>query len=253
MAVRPAECNSISGISQRNEGNGKSIPKKSTFPGESNVQAASKVKGRKSVVVQENPETNEVLSWRNVPKGGRREGNRRGRKVGLFGDSMVKPIHGRVLSQDVDNGFVIVRHYDGSRAQQVGKHMELELQAATDDFDTIIVHAGTNNLAPRRRPGGSKEEQAVEDIAEDVINAAKIGKEYGVEDICVSLITDRCRFRSKAKEVNAILRHRCTEENIRVIEHENISLEHLRDGTHLDYEFTSLFAGNFSNFLNSFL
>ena len=58
----------------------------------------------------------------------------------------------------------------------------------------------------RRLPDGSKVEQSCEEIVEEVISAVNVAKKHGVQDVRVSLLIDHCRFRSKAKEVNCLLR-----------------------------------------------
>ena len=153
---------------------------------------------------QEKPENKVVLSWRN--KDLKRDKSKgRGKKFGIFGDSMLKRLRGNVMSNDIENGFMIVKNFDGSKAGQVGKHMEIHLQD-TKDFDAIVVHAGTNNLAPRKLEDGSRIEQSAAEIAEEVIGDAKVAKEYGVKGVLISLITDRSRFRAKARDVHELLK-----------------------------------------------
>ena len=61
------------------------------------------------VYTQENPESNAVLSWRNrEEQQGRKQehSRRRGKKFGIFGDSMLSRLRRNVMSDDIENIFV---------------------------------------------------------------------------------------------------------------------------------------------------
>ena len=210
-------------------------------------------KNRPPVVVEANPERNVILSHRNiktVPGNSLFSGMvSNGKQIGIFGDSMIKRILGQRISKDMDNGKVRVKPFLGATAKEVEHHLKPEMEKT--HYDSVIICAGTNNVPPTKKHNSDIwTEQTPDEIAQEIINVGFYCREQGVNDIYISLLTVRKTFVEKINKINNLLKDYCRASHFYFIDHSNLKLEHLYDGTHIDTKFLHLYANNMSNMLN---
>jgi len=90
--------------------------------------------------------------------------------------------------------------------------------------NTLVVHGGTNDLRNRNK--------SAEEIADDLIKLGLTAKSFGVEHVVYSDIVirkDGVHIDSKRKEVNLILRDKCSFNNFIYVQNNNIHLEDIDD------------------------
>ena len=209
---------------------------------------------RPSVVVQHNPETNTVLSHRNISTvpGNSLYSNmaKNGKQIGIFGDSMVKRIMGKNISKDIECGMAKVRSFVGATASEVAHHIQPEIIKC--NYDAVVICAGTNNIPSTKLLNSDTFiEQKPDEIAQEIINAGYSCRKHGINDIVISLLTVRRGFEEKVNQVNTLLKDYCRAAHFYFVEHPNILLKHLYDGLHIDTMYLHLYANNISNLLNS--
>ena len=203
---------------------------------------------RPPVVVQKNPESNIILSHRSYDRDirtvpGNSSYNRmvqHGKQIGIFGDSMVKRVLGNKISKDIKCGTAKVRPFLGATASEVSYHTKSELKKC--DFDIAVICAGTNNIPLEQTP---------DEIVQEIINAGYMCKDYGVNDIVVSLLTARRGYENKVTQVNNLLVDYCRAAHFYFVDHSNITLDHLYDGLHIDSKYLYLYANNISQQINA--
>ena len=173
----------------------------------------------------------------------------KGKQVGIFGDSMIKRILGRRISKDLKYGQAKVRPFLGASASEVTHHIEPELRKYS--YDAVVICAGTNNLPPTKLSNGDTfTTQSEDSIAQEIINVGYKCKDYGVNDVCISLLTVRKGYEEKVAKINRLLIDYCRAAHFYFIDHSNILVEHLYDGLHIDTQFIHLYANNISNIIN---
>ena len=211
------------------------------------------VKKRPNVYVQENPESNIILSHRNkvtVP------GNSlyskitdSGKMVGIFGDSMIKRVLGHRIGKDLQNATTRVRPFLGATAAGVAYHIRPELEKV--QYDKVVICAGTNNVPAKKKDGTATwTEQTPDEIAQEIINTGYTCKDFGVNDVYISLLCNRDKYSSKIDQINQLLIQYCRAAHFYYIDHSNIELCHLYDGLHIDNKYIHLYANNISQMLN---
>lgn len=82
----------------------------------------------------------------------------------------------REFNHHVENGDVVKRVFAGATASQLNYYVHASLNE--DKPDTIIIHAGTNNL--------TKKDQTVQETAKEIVEIAKTCKHAGVSNIFIS-------------------------------------------------------------------
>ena len=212
---------------------------------------ATKSKRRPPVVTQENPESNTVLSYRKTTPGNSLYSTivDTGKKVGIFGDSMIKRILGKRISKDIIHGSCNVRPFLGATASELGHHIQPELNKCS--YDTVVICGGTNNLPPIKLPSGNTCIQTDGEIAQEIINVGYKCRESGINNICISLLTVREGYEERILKINSLLVDFCRAAHFYFINHSNILPEHLYDGLHIDSKFMHIYANNISSFVNT--
>ena len=164
------------------------------------------------------------------------------RKLAIISDSITKPIDMVEFNDKLINGSAVKRAYGGATTSRLKHYVKATLNIDTPD--TIIIHAGTNNL--------TKTKQTVEEIASDIFDIVETCQQEGVRNIFISSITCRPQHQSKIDALNRLLREYAPYYKYEYIDNANIQQgRHLRkDLTHLNREGIFLLVSNFLSHLN---
>ena len=147
----------------------------------------------------------------------------------IIGDSIVKEIDGYLLTNSVNHKYIVkVRPFLSAKTIDILHY----IKATKRDFnpDVYLLHVGTNDLSSNKYP-----EQISMDIL-NLVNSLKLDN----NTVIVSSIVPRD--------------DECNANNVGTISHRNINPKrHLnRSKLHLNDAGVSLFARNFTDFLNNF-
>ena len=171
-----------------------------------------------------------------------------GKKITIFGDSIIKRINGKELSKHVKNGRTFIKSFPGARSKAINHYVVPTL--IDENPDVVVIHSGTNNIRTRR----GQPEETIEKIAQEIIEIGRTCRQVGgVNNIFISAITCRAKLEEskKAIEINDMLKDLCVRENFVFISNDSIRKEHLWiDGLHLLDEGTTILANNIINSLN---
>ena len=171
-----------------------------------------------------------------------------GKKVVVFGDSLVKRIRGREMSSHVKNGKAFIQYFRGATSKDLYTYVEPTLN--NDKPDAVIIHVGTNDVSNLRYQNMEPKE-----LADKIIRIGTKCRENGVNQVFISSIVCRKFFKDNKfiREVNDFLKTFCTEANFIFISNDNITKDFLyNDGVHLLDEGTNLLVNNFIDNLNKF-
>ena len=161
---------------------------------------------------------------------------KRGKKVCIFGDSLVKRIDMVEFEKLFKKGPAIKRSYPGATASQLKFYVEPTL--IEDKPDIAILCIGTNNL--------SKKNQSALDIVTEIIEIVFKCKESGVNEVFVSGLPCRPAYQSTIDEVNDLLKTNASTYGFMFISSSNIEYTHLyKDKLHLNNEGIILLANNY--------
>ena len=172
---------------------------------------------------------------------------RRGKKINVFGDSILRHMKGKAITEELKSGRVYVKAFPGANCNQLSHYITPNL--TEQNPDAVIIHVGTNDL--KIRQGQQKSNEA---IANDIINIGKQCKQHGVNDVFISGITYRKGFHlmKKVHEVNDIVQNLCLLEDLHFISNNNIREQHLwQDGIHLSESGVTVLSNNMINSLNA--
>ena len=154
-------------------------------------------------------------------------------KVILAGDSIVRSIHGWMMSR---NKSVKVNSFPGATTEDIVSYLNPLINRKPDH---ILLHVGTNNLAT----------DSPQEIAENIVALTKLITDRGIE-CSVSEILKRNDYLSLVgEEVNRILRN-VLPDNVKLICNDSIGHNHLNgSGVHLNKRGTEALAYNFIQFI----
>ena len=202
---------------------------------------------RNGIVIDPFPE-------RNIPVQRTLPGNKKysdvvknGKKITVFGDSIIKRINGKELTRHLNKGRAFIKSFPGANAKDLAHYVIPTL--IDQSPDAVVIHVGTNNV----KRGNQKPTQTNAEIAEEIIQTGRICRQYGVNEVFISSLL--CRSSTSEmkniREINCFIKERCVRENFIFIFNDSISEEHLwKDGLHLTDDGTTILANNFINILN---
>ena len=171
-----------------------------------------------------------------------------GKRITVIGDSILKGIKGREMSNHVTHGRTYVKPFPGATCTQM---MHYIVPTLTEDRpDAMVIHVGTNDVTRRR----GQVEKSSQDVAKAIIDIGIECQKNGVNDIFISGITYRRGFHEmkKVHEINDLVRDFCTKENFHFICNASIREQHLwEDGLHLLDIGKNVLANNIINSLNA--
>ena len=145
------------------------------------------------------------------------------------------------MNKSIKNVFTTVKSFPGATVNCMKDYLKPTLQKKPD---IIIIHAGTNDL--KIKP--------VEEIANNLIELASDSSENDNMVVISSVLPRNDNQGSKVKDINRILKQKCTEKNIGFLEHDNFKNRyHLnKSKIHPNQNGAAIIAGNFIEFLNNF-
>ena len=122
--------------------------------------------------------------------------------------------------------------------------IDVELQDQNLHPDTVVIHAGSNDLAnyPKVHPA---------EVAQNIINIGVKCKNHGVKNIFISSITPRKFIHKRRVHTNRILEQLCETNNFTFIDNYNINYNDLhRDNIDLNDDGLEVLEDNFLYYLN---
>ena len=166
---------------------------------------------------------------------------RQGEKICIIGDSICRPIDMVKFEECLDKGTSRKRYIRGATVSQLSLYAEAVLKE--DIPDKVILSMGTNNL--------TKKSQSEMETAKEIIDIVHKCYNNGVNDVLVSSITIRPRFKDKINLINKILERNAAAHNYEFIDNNNIMEKHLwEDHLHLNDKGITLLSNNFLKALN---
>ena len=158
------------------------------------------------------------------------------RNITILGDSLIKDIKAFKMKQGLSSKEkVFIKSFAGAKNECMSDYITPSLKYKPD---VIILHCGTNDL---------RSEKSTEDIATEIINLAKRMKSDNNDIIISGLVERNDILNDKGREVNNLLKSRCSEHVFLFCDNSNISKKfHLNgSGLHLNTNGTTTLANNF--------
>ena len=174
------------------------------------------------------------------------EAVRDGKKAMIFSTSMTRDIQYNEFNKHFKDGTAHFRRFHGDRAKHIKTYLPTHLK--DEQPDTVIIIIGGNDLKTSR-----EKPTPVVEIANHIIDAAQVCKDYEVNNIFIaSVITRQKPYMAKrCEELNTILQGLCQLYNFNFIDNSPITHEYLsRDGVHLTKDGTYYLADHFLDALN---
>ena len=187
----------------------------------------------------------DFFSQKGKASGNTREGrpstsSKNKRSAVILGDSIVKNVCGWELKEKCgQNNNVYVKCFNGANIKDMHSYAKPSIERKPN---VIILHIGTNDLAPRRNEAEKSEVQ----IAHEIIDLANEMRLNDTEVVISGLVPRGDEYEMKRKRVNLILADLCSENNYAFIEHTNIDAsKHLNKSLiHLNRAGDNLFETN---------
>ena len=152
------------------------------------------------------------------------------KKVTIIGDSLLHRAQKWRLNDQARNATIRKFTIPGYTARDLYSSIDAELTDPSLKADTVIINAGSNDLANDRFI-------SPKEVADRVAALAKKCTDNGVTKIMISPITPRKGIEARRKETNRILRDICTEMGYTYINNSDISWNDLHtDKIHLNRE-----------------
>ena len=131
------------------------------------------------------------------------------RNILIIVDSIIRYVNRSRLNRNLRCRKAFVKFFPGARVLQLSHYIIPHLQSNRPE--SVTLHIGTNDIAPRNRNAKSSSE-----IAQAILQVAKVCRKFGVKNVFVSSIT--CRSNQvqmkKVIEVNSCLMNMCNKEGI---------------------------------------
>ena len=170
------------------------------------------------------------------------------KKAILFSDSMANKIDPTEFNLHTHHHSTYFQTFSG--ANSVSLRTFIEPVLAEDDYETAIIHVGTNDIAPRRH---KQQVLTNQEICENIKLIAEKCMSAGIKQIIISGIIPRGHFELNRRrlELNKLIQDMCVENEFCFIENDNIAEKMLRkDKLHLRENGTCKFATNLITILN---
>ena len=163
------------------------------------------------------------------------------KKVVILGDSIVKHLNGWEMTREIKNCKVKVMSFSGATVDCMTDYMKPSLRENPDHF---IFHVGTNNL---------NSNVSARCIAESIVEKAMILKNEKHDVSISSILLRKDNLKSKADDVNNILKEICEEKNIFLIDHsKSIKQRHInRSKVHLNIKGSTVLGKTFVNHISN--
>ena len=209
-------------------------------------------------VIDKKNENNEMLSWRSsiyqraIPGNGRYSDiSREGKKTLVLGDSVIKRMFGSNITRGLQHGKCFVRPYVGATCDEILYHGQADLNRG--NVDNLVLVMGQNNVSDRKDSSGNFIAETADEITANMIDVAlKLKKKYSINDVYLSTLTPRREYKcnEKVRTINNLLRMQYKSSGIGLIEHGNVTADHLADRVHLGTEGINVMTENIISALN---
>ena len=185
------------------------------------------------------PEILELHREKRVPK------SKRKMKIGLIGDSNFNRIYVQEMNGLIRNAELSKLSYSGATSLHLGHYIDVLL---SEEPDSVLIHAGTNDLW-----GRNKRRVTSERIARDIINIGAKCKTKGVKTIFISsiLMTTIDDSNKISFDVNSLLKLMCVGHNFIYIDNDFLGKDDLDDEVHLSWDGRRKLVDNYIEFLNN--
>lgn len=206
--------------------------------------------GRRPLIVTNNfPENDVIINRRKTVPGNTSYSEivEKGKMTYVFGTSLIKGIRRNEFNYYLKNTHAIFKSYPGATVRELKHNIQFPLHVNTPD--NVILHAGCNDISPRR----DQEKLTEEEIANEIIDMAQQCRFQGVGTVIISgLICRKGQYcNSRVDKVNELLRKLCREKSFYYIDNSRITQDHLyKDGLHLLESGKVILARNFTYYLN---
>ena len=157
----------------------------------------------------------------------------------LVGDSIIKQVQGWKLGKKVGHR-VVVKAFSGATTTDMKHYLKPTLEKNPQQ---ILLHVGTNDLR----------DQNPNVIVDNVVELArKIASETNAQIILSELVTRSATVSNvSAKTVNKKLKKFCNQNNRKLVQHQNITINDLnQSGLHLNNRGNNILFNNFANCLD---
>ena len=168
-------------------------------------------------------------------------------KLLLLGDSNIHGVPPQKLARKIHkNVFVVRQAISGATASHICHYSEILLK---ENPDSIIIHAGTNDVHGRNASNLSAEA-----IACELIRTGVKARNAGVQNIMISSILpiDDIEANEKALEINSHLKDHCKSYNFVYVNNSNLTTGDLYDAVHLTHEGKEVLVNNFAFYMNKY-
>ena len=164
----------------------------------------------------------------------------------IFSSSITKGINVNGFNKQYKNRTAKFHRFHGRTAEEIKSYMPVNLKVRPE---SVVVVASGNGV-----PTGPKCSIPMQKIVDDVIDSAKICKDYGVKNVYVSSFLPRrsLHFQSRRLEMNKLLKEHCKANGFIFMAHTNIAMKnHLaEDGVHLNADGSTILCKNMLYHLN---
>ena len=238
------------------------------------TKVAQEKKHRRGLFFDKKTENNVIRSYRNehsrtMPGASSYSDiTKRGKKILVAGDSMIKWVKGKVVSREVERGRVDVNSFVGATAKEL-KDFHIQPLLKKKDLDAVVIMVGTNSIPAQRTWENGvlvKTQQSVDEIAKEILDVGIECRRQGVNDIFINGVVHRdidkdknwhhrnekARYNERIQKVNDILEAKCVDLGYTFISNDFLDNSFISDGTHFSAIGTTAFTNNLSSCINYF-
>ena len=167
------------------------------------------------------------------------------KKVLIATDIMAQRIKKKEFYEQI-NGHATLKCFAGATTRYLQHYMLPHI--IEECPSTLALHVGTNSLYDNQK--------TPEQIANEVIDAGRMAKKFGVDNVIISSLIIRRSpmwIERKRREVNNIIKDRCVINNFLFLDNSNIILDDIsHDKVHLCDSGSAKFAKNLTSAINRF-
>ena len=161
----------------------------------------------------------------------------------IFSTSITKGIDGNTFNGVYEFGNSRFQKWHGGRVRHIKRYIDSHLE--DEKPNTVILQMGGNDLPLRETP--------INDIANDIMEAAQKARVAGVEHVFIGGVTIRSQAYAKTRgeDLNIALQEMCEANDFVFIDNTEIIKKHLYDGVHINKEGSAILANNYLKALRS--
>ena len=205
------------------------------------------LKTRPHIITQAYPENNFVHKPVKPGFNNYNQAVKEGKTTVIFSTSITKGINVRDFNKNYQFGTGRFRRFHGAKAKYIKHYV---IPTLIDEHpQVVLLQSGGNDL-----PTTKINPLPVENIANDILDTAKLCENYGAQQILISgIITRKQGYMDRRRdELNNLLKDMCYENGYTFIDNDNITRDHLcYDEVHLNNEGSYILYNNYLHSLNN--